>query len=122
MINALPPLAAASDLTREVFGNHSPTSRAIFYLLALVSLLVFGWGVYGRARLWRLGRPAPNRLPFRAVFLHLVRDIFLQRRLQGRRFADCAHVLLFSGFMVLFLGTTLLAIEHGLAVLLGREA
>jgi Fe-S oxidoreductase/nitrate reductase gamma subunit len=115
-------VAITGELTREVFGDHSPTSRAIFYLLALASLLVFGWGVYRRARLWRLGRQVPNRPGSGGSLIHWVHSVFLQRRLRGRPWADFAHLLLFSGFMVLLLGTTLLAVEHGLAVLLGREA
>ena len=35
--------------------------------------------------------------------------------------ASLAHVLLFSGFVVLLIGTTLIAIEHLLADVLGRE-
>ncbi len=52
--------------------------------------------------------------------VRLGRDIFLQRRLRGRGAASTAHLFLFSGFVVLFIGTLLIAIEHLLADLLGR--
>ena len=35
-----------------------------------------------------------------------------QARVRGRGLASCAHICLFAGFMVLFLGTTLLEIDH----------
>ena len=49
-------------------------------------------------------------------------NVFMQRRVWGRGLASFAHVLLFSGFVVLSIGTTLIAIEHVLAGLLGRPA
>ena len=51
----------------------------------------------------------------------LVRDVLFQRRVWGREAASVAHVLLFSGFFVLTIGTILISIEHVLADLLGRE-
>src|SRR6185312_11834205 len=50
----------------------------------------------------------------------IVRDVLLQRRVWGRGAASLAHVLLFSGFIVLTIGTTLICIEHVLADLMGR--
>ncbi len=122
MLNIRPILGATGTLTREVFGNHSPASRAVFYLLACAALGAFGWGVFRRVRLWRLGRPTRDGFSLRAVLSRLLRDVLLQRRVFGRGRNSLAHVLLFGGFLVLFLATTLLAIEHGLAVLLGRQA
>ena len=48
------------------------------------------------------------------------RDV-VAARVWGRGAASVAHVLLFSGFVVLLIGTTLIAIEHLLADLFGRE-
>jgi Fe-S oxidoreductase/nitrate reductase gamma subunit len=115
--------AARGELTREVFGNQPTTAQVVFYVLSAAALAVFGWGVWRRVRLWRLGRPAAGRVSFPAAAVNLLRDGVLQARVFGRRRSvSVAHVLLFAGFAVLFLGTTLLGIEHGLAVLLGRDA
>jgi Fe-S oxidoreductase/nitrate reductase gamma subunit len=111
---------AFSQLTREVFGNVPDGAKILFYLLSLVSLGIFVWGVVRRVRLWRRGKRNPQPMEWRAAFGHLWRLVLLQRRVRGRGAASTAHVLLFGGFMVLTLGTTLLAIEHGLAWLLGR--
>jgi Fe-S oxidoreductase/nitrate reductase gamma subunit len=116
------PILATGELTREVFHNQPPAAKAIFYILSMGSLLLFAWGVYRRMRLWRLGRPTQEKRSLRAVLASLLHNGLLQRRVLGRGRASLAHVLLFSGFMVLLLATTLLSIEHGLAVLLGRPA
>lgn len=111
---------AFTQLTREIFGNVPEGSKILFYLLSLVSLGVFVWGVVRRARLWLRGKRDPRPVEWRAALGHLGRLVLLQRRVRGRGAASTAHILLFGGFVVLTLGTTLIAIEHGLAWLLGR--
>ena len=37
-----------AELTREIFGNVSLTSKLTFYLLAVVSLAIFGYGIWSR--------------------------------------------------------------------------
>ena len=72
-------------------------------------------------RLWRKGQPARERVDWRIVIRRLFREVLLQERVWGRGIASLAHVLLFSGFVVLMIGTTLIGIEHFLADILGRE-
>jgi Fe-S oxidoreductase/nitrate reductase gamma subunit len=108
------------NLQREIFWNVPSSSKVVFYILALASLAVFAWGFYRRVRLWRLGRPISGSLPEKS--LNFVRDVLLQRRVLGRGLAGVAHVLLFAGFVVLFVGTLLIAVEHLMATLLGRPA
>jgi hypothetical protein len=55
------PPAAPTELTREIFWNIPAGSKVAFYVLAAVSLGLFGWGLYRRVRLWRLGRPTDTR-------------------------------------------------------------
>ena len=43
--------------TRETFGNIPAFSQWLFYLLALLSMAVFGHGVWKRFQLWRQGQP-----------------------------------------------------------------
>ncbi len=111
---------AAPQLTREVFGNIPFASKALFYILAALAVACFVYGVYRRIRVWRLGRSG-EPLNLRQAVPRLLRDALLQRRVLGRGLATTAHLLLFSGFIVLLIGTTLIAIEHVLADLIGRE-
>jgi Fe-S oxidoreductase/nitrate reductase gamma subunit len=109
-------------LTREIFGNIPGWSRTLFYCLALIAVASWVWGVWRRVGLWRQGRPPGARIDWGLAARRFVRDVLLQSRLWGRRHAaSLAHVLLFSGFIVLFIATILIGIEHWLADLLGRE-
>jgi len=109
--------------TRETFGNISATSQTLFYLVAAASLAVFGYGIWRRLRLWRRGQPIHVRQLFvgniRQILTklqpgarRLLWDGLLQRRVRGRGLPSRAHGLLFAGFMMLFLGTVLLEIDH----------
>ena len=109
--------------TRETFGNIPPSSQYLFYALAVVSTVVFVFGIWRRFRLWRQGQPSNVRALFvgnmRAILpkiipgLHrLFVDGLGQQRVRGRGAAGQAHILLFAGFMILLLGTTLLEIDH----------
>jgi Fe-S oxidoreductase/nitrate reductase gamma subunit len=120
-------LANSSEWTREVFGNIPPAAKAVFYVLAVAALACFAYGVYRRARLWRLGQPSDRTKSFVGSALAALPDVLFQSRLRnnrvpGRTLATSAHLLLFSGFVVLTIGTALIAVEHVLAGMLGREA
>jgi len=116
------PLGAAStQLTREVFGNVPAWAQNLFYAFAAIAVAAFVYGIARRVRLWRQGRRDGQGVNWQMAVGRIVRDVILQRRVLGRGFASFAHVLLFSGFFVLLIGTTLIAIEHLLADILGRE-
>lgn len=109
--------------TRETFGNIPYSSQLLFYAAAAVTAGVFGYGVWRRFRLWRQGL----RVDVGGLFLgncrlmlekirprlrRLLVEGLGQKRVRGRGLRSWAHGLLFAGFMVLLLGTTLLEIDH----------
>ena len=99
------------------------TSKTIFYALAAVSSGVFAWGVWRRVKLWRRGRPDNEPIKWREAFQNIRNRALAQRALRGARpKASFAHRILFWGFLVLFIGTILVSIEHYSAAALGREA
>ena len=107
--------------TREIFGNIGAASKWMFYALATASMLCFAFGVYRRVRLWRLGRTAPGGIHWSTVAIRLLtRPLPLATFRRGRPLASTAHLLLFSGFAILLLGTILIAIEHYTAAAIGR--
>jgi Fe-S oxidoreductase/nitrate reductase gamma subunit len=108
-------------LSREIFGNVSDVSKFVFYVLAFAAIVSFCVGIYRRSRLWKLGTKRPRQGSNPAFLRRIVSDVLLQRRMLGRPQASFAHRLLFRGFLVLFVGTLLFAVEHFLADLLGRE-
>ena len=109
--------------TRETFGNIPRSSQILFYVLTIVALGIFAYGVWRRFSLWRRGVPVPlgkllsGNLQARWQELkprlhRLWVEGLGQKRVRGRGLPSWAHGLLFLGFMVLFLGTTLLEIDH----------
>jgi Fe-S oxidoreductase/nitrate reductase gamma subunit len=109
--------------TRETFGNIPHGSVVLFYCLTVVTLVVFAWGVWRRFRLWRQGVPIAVRElltgslsqvwnQLKPGLRRLLAEGLGQARVRGRGLPSWAHICLFAGFMVLFLGTTLLEIDH----------
>ncbi len=110
------------SVTREIFGNIDPLSKSIFYALTVASLGCFAYGVFLRVRLWRRGRKTEHSFDWKIGITQFFKNVVLQKKIRrGRRDAGVAHLMLFGGFGVLFVGTLLIAIEHYLAALLGRE-
>jgi len=109
--------------TRETFGNIPPAQVALFYALTVVTLAVFAHGLWRRWRLWRQGVPIGVRdllvgslqqiwAKLKPGLGRVVTDGLGQQRVRGRGLASWAHISLFAGFMILFLGTTLLELDH----------
>ncbi len=109
--------------TRETFGNIPNSSQLIFYCLTAVTMAVFAYGIWRRFKLWRQGTPIGVRElivgNLKQIWARVnpgVRRLLVeglgQKRVRGRGLASWAHISLFAGFMMLFLGTTLLEIDH----------
>ncbi|MBM3847213.1 MAG: hypothetical protein FJ405_13135, partial [Verrucomicrobia bacterium] len=109
--------------TRETFGNIPAASQWLFYALSILSMVVFAWGVWRRVKLWRVGQPVGIRESLRGRWMEVwgrwkpgVKRVAVeglgQERVKGRGWTSAAHIGLFIGFMMLFLGTTLLEIDH----------
>ena len=109
--------------TRETFGNISTASQVVFYLVAVASCAVFAYGIWRRFRLWRHGQSINLREmltgnleqiveKLRPGIRRLMVDGLGQSRVRGRGLPSKAHALLFAGFMMLLLGTTLLEVNH----------
>jgi len=86
-------------------------------------MAVFVYGIWCRFRLWRKGLPIDARAlvagnlrqicaKLKPGLGRLLREGLGQARVRGRGMAGRAHIVLFAGFMMLFLVTTLLEIDH----------
>jgi Fe-S oxidoreductase/nitrate reductase gamma subunit len=109
--------------TRETFGNIPHGSVLLFYWVTAATLAVFAYGLWRRFQRWRQGAA----IPVRELLAGNLRQIASklkpglhrlwtegvgQARVRGRGLPGWAHIGLFAGFMVLFLGTTLLEMDH----------
>ena len=106
--------------TREVYWNIS--DAWLIYVLLVPALAVFATGIYRHVRLWRIGGPERR-------FDHSLRRLkglilygFAHRRIFSNPYAGLFHLLFFSGFVVLFIGTVVVWMhaELGLRVMQGR--
>ena len=110
-------------LSRELYGNIDGLSKALFYALAVLALLAFARGVWVRARVWRFWRLSQG-FSWKAGLRRIRDKALLQRKVrQGPRKwgAGLAHASLFFGFLLLFIGTCLVAVEEYSQVFTGRS-
>lgn len=108
----MPSSVPATVPTREVYWNIQGVW--IMYALLVVTMIVFGYGVYRYYRLLALGKPADRfdrpGARLRALLAHAVAQL---RTLQ-RRYSGLAHLLFSWGFVVLFIGTVVVFIHEDL--------
>ena len=110
------------ELTREIYGNIGTVSKVLFYLCAFVSLAIFAWGLWRRRQLWRLGRDTGKGIDWKASFGRLKAKVLTQRTVRHtKRKAGRYHALLFYGFIFLFVGTCLIAVEEWAHTFFGQE-
>jgi Fe-S oxidoreductase/nitrate reductase gamma subunit len=101
-----------NDATREVFGNIAPWMRVLFFGIMAVSIGWPVWQVWKRARLWRKGQSGGFEHSWRVRIQRLIVYALAQKRVHRKSLGALLHLLLFSGFVVLTIGTTLLAIAY----------
>jgi len=109
-----------ADATREIGWNIS--AIWLMYLLLIPTLVVAGYGLWSRIRLWRCGRPAVRfDHPVRRLGL-LARHALLQVRTARQASAGGFHLMVFGGFIVLMIATTVVMLDFDLhtSIMKGR--
>jgi Fe-S oxidoreductase/nitrate reductase gamma subunit len=100
--------------TRDVFWDFEPALEVLWYVLAALSIVVFAYGVARPIAKYRRshggGWPPLSEVPgrFRDALRILLSHVSIARR-DG--YAGWAHRGIFYGFVVLFIGTVILAIN-----------
>ena len=105
-----------SRVTRQVFGNVPSAVEMVFYSVLVTMALVLGWLWSNRVRNWSRGRPE-NRGTTRTNWRRRARDYragVLTRTLVRDPAAGIMHSLIYFGFVVLFMVTVTLEIQHQL--------
>lgn len=87
----------------------SPLWKGAFYVGTFLCLAYIGWVFWRRSRLWMKGKPVTWKSDWVA---NVVKYAVGQKKVQGSRPRSGApmHLMLFWGFLALFLATTLLAL------------
>jgi len=99
--------------TREVFLHLAPWAQAVFYVVGGLASLVFVYGFWRRIAKYRRGRREDrfDRLGRRIAraCLTILSNSTVRK---GERLGGTAHTLILWGFVVLFIGTVIVAIDH----------
>ncbi len=101
--------------TRPVFAGLSHAEIVVWYGLIVISTAVFAWGAVNLVLKYRAGRREPiSDLPRRVVD---TLTVVLSHRWIKRRdaVAGAGHALVFYGFLLLLIGTTILGIQTDVA-------
>jgi Fe-S oxidoreductase/nitrate reductase gamma subunit len=101
-----------ADATREIGWNISAVW--LMYLLLVPTLAVAGYGLWSRIRLWRCGQPV-LRFDHPGERLGMVvKHVLLQVRTARQAYAGSFHVMIFAGFIVLMIATTVVMLDFDL--------
>ncbi|HLF16875.1 MAG TPA: (Fe-S)-binding protein [Candidatus Thermoplasmatota archaeon] len=91
-----------------------PDGTALWmYALTAVGLLVFAYGFWRMAHVWRMGR-AWKPGDWRTGLKRLVAGVASHRKFMQDKRPGTMHAWIFFGFLVLFIGTTIVAIDADL--------
>jgi len=104
--------------TREILWNIGTLPNIVaMYALFAASLAVGAIGLFRHAELWYSGKPALDQdiPPYRRAW-NLITYALFQRRVVKEPGAGAAHTLVYVGFLVLLLTTTVVAIHHDLGI------
>jgi Fe-S oxidoreductase len=109
---------------REIYWNIDPTIGSLaLYTMAILTSLAASWGILRDIARWRQGKPALRiDQPWRRLRGLLQQSLGQQRVLRDRS-AGVMHGLIFFGFLALFIGTDIIAVEEDFTIpLLGDNA
>lgn len=100
--------------TRGLWWNiHDfPHYKEIFYSLFLVSVLFFIYGFYLKIKTWSRGKPKNNFNNFFPRLKKMFLGSFLHKGWGKNKIVIFAHILLFYGFFVLWIGTDILTVQE----------
>jgi nitrate reductase gamma subunit len=100
--------------TREILWNVE--GGWLVYPLMIVVAAAIGVGLWQQVRLWRRGRHEMPTVPLAARLRSLLLYALGQARVIRDPLGGTLHVMLYSGFLVLFLGTLMIAVQEDLRV------
>ncbi|MEM0443290.1 MAG: heterodisulfide reductase-related iron-sulfur binding cluster [Candidatus Caldarchaeum sp.] len=96
---------------RETYAMMPPGTDVVMYLVLVPFAALFFYGVAYRLRRIGFRSPADFRLVLNGL-TQLVKYGLLQRKVVSERLAGLMHVLIYSGIIALFIGTSLVFLDH----------
>lgn len=101
--------------TREIFWN-VPLGHVAYPFLVLLAFLPLAIGLWLRLRVWRRGAISTPLGDWRPRLRAVLAYALGQARVVRSPFAGSMHLLLYAGFLALFIGTLMIAVQWDLGV------
>ncbi|MCK5919861.1 MAG: hypothetical protein KAG66_02905, partial [Methylococcales bacterium] len=99
-------------ITRILFQDFPGWMMLVFYLAAATAIFTFVYGCYVQLRKYRRGQ-ALSLAALAKGLGNMVKDMFTHRTLKRRdHSAGAAHMLIFFGFTLLFIATSIITLEQ----------
>lgn len=103
----------SSEITRILFENFHPQAIHLFYAIGYTAIAVFIYGTYTQIRKYRRGQADGSWGELLHRFMDMVKTMATHRTLVRRdKSAGRAHGLIFFGFVLLFIGTSIITLEY----------
>jgi len=96
---------------RETFWNIPHWAEIGQYILALLTLVIFTYGIWRRVRRWRMGKPEPRIDQLGKRLRSVIIDAVGQLRTVKDIYPGIMHLAIFWGMVALFIGTALATID-----------
>ena len=93
-----------------------PLTYLVMYAVLSGFALAFLYGFYRRVRIYFKGAHPPKLDHVPERIFRTITNVFAQRKVAKKRYPGLMHVLIYSGIIVLFIGTTLVMIDSDLWV------
>lgn len=100
--------------TREIYWNIQ--GHDLIYLFFGLAMAVFCYGLYRRIRLWKLGQPEDRSGHIIKRIWGVLKDALGQMSVMRETTPGIMHVMIFSGFVVLFIGTLLVFLQADFSI------
>jgi len=101
------------EIGREVLWNAGPGARWITYVLAAITMYLFIMGIVKRYKMWKIGKPSPMNFMQtlgKRIGYFISNGIF-HKSILRESYPGIMHLFLFWGFLLLAIGTALVALQ-----------
>lgn len=100
-------------ITRELFYGFSSSGIAFFYIIGFSVIAFFLFGIYRHIRKYAKGKELVTKVDLLQNIKKAAIDIFSHKTIKRRdRYAGLAHSLVFYGFLIAFIGTSIITLEY----------
>ncbi len=96
-----------TELHRLTYDLMPALTALIMYLVVSGFAAVFLYGIYRKLRLYFRGSPRPRLDHIKARVFRVIENALAQRKVLKKPYPGLMHLLIYSGIIVLFIGTTL---------------